>query len=258
MFADERRHKIMEMLENRPSVTVSELMTLFEVSIETVRRDLEYLEKKQALKRVHGGAVSNQKMKGIATLEERMSENRELKQELARTAISYIRENDLIAIDTGSTAMELAPLLKANFRRLSIATNSPEVFNALCDVEGFEMIQIGGQYLREEKTFYGHMALETIRRLHFAKAFIFPSAVSLRQGIGLFFHEIFDIQRAYIDHSDEVYLLADSSKFETPATIKLCDLSPSFKIITDSKLPDQVLALYKKNKLQIIKSNEQV
>lgn len=256
MFASERRLKITEMLKVKSSVTVSELMTLFGVSIETVRRDLEYLEKNQALKRVHGGAVSNQKMKMAARLEERTSENRELKGQLARKALQYIREDDMIVIDSGSTAMELAPLLKDHFRRLKIATNSPEVFAALCDVEGFDMIQIGGQYLREEKAFYGHMALETIKRLHFTKAFIFPSTISLRYGIGLFHHELFDIQRGLIEHSDEVFILADSSKFETPATIKVCDLSTSFHIITDSKLSDHVFSLYKNKSLNIIKSME--
>ncbi|MHA6480557.1 DeoR/GlpR family DNA-binding transcription regulator [Paenibacillus sp. strain BS8-2] len=256
MFANERRIKIVEMIKEQSSVTVSELMSLFGVSIETVRRDLEYLEKKQALKRVHGGAVSNQKMKMAASLEERISENRELKQQLARKALQFIREDDMIVIDSGSTAMEFAPLLKEHFHRLKIATNSPEVFAALCDVEGFDLILIGGQYLREEKAFYGHMAMETIKRLHFSKAFIFPSAISLRYGIGLFFHELFDIQRGFIEHSDEVFILADSSKFETPATIKVCDLSSSFQIITDSKLPDHILSLYKNSSLNIIKSME--
>ena len=256
MFANERRMKIVELLEQTTSVTVSELMKLFGVSIETVRRDLEYLEKKQALKRVHGGAVSNQKMKGFATLEERMSENKALKQQLAQIAVQYIQENDVIAIDSGSTAMEFVPFLKEHFRNLTIVTNSPEVFGALCDRDGFEMIQIGGQYLREERAFYGHMALDAVNRLYFSKSFVFPSAISLRHGIGSFVHELFDMQRGYINNADEVFILADSSKFETPATIKLCDLSKSFKIITDSNLPDHLFALYKKNSLQIIKSRE--
>lgn len=256
MFANERRMKIVELLEQTTSITVSELIKMFGVSIETVRRDLEYLEKKQALKRVHGGAVSNQKMKGFASLEERMSENRVLKQQLARIAVKYIHENDTIAIDSGSTAMEFVPLLREHFRKLTIVTNSPEVFGALCDVEGFETILIGGQYLREEKAFYGHMAMIALDRLHYSKSFVFPSALSLRGGIGSFVHELFDIQRAYIDNADEVFILADSSKFETSATIKVCDLSTSFKIITDSNLSDHLLTLYKKNSLHIIKPQE--
>lgn len=253
MFANERRLKIMEMLEQKSSITVSELIKMFSVSIETVRRDLEYLENQQALKRVHGGAVSNQKMHSFANLENRMSENKALKQYLAKIAIQFIRNYDTIAIDSGSTAMELVPLLRDLFHHLTIITNSPEVFGSLSDTDGFELIQIGGQYLRAEKAFYGHMALDAINRLHFSKTFVFPSAISLRNGIGVFVHELFDIQRAYIRNTDEVFILADSSKFESTASIKLCDLSTSFKIITDHELPDHIYSLYKKNDIQIIK-----
>jgi len=254
LFANERRVRIVELLERKSSISVSELMKLFGVSIETVRRDLEYLENQQALKRVHGGAVSNRKMKSFANLENRMEENRALKQNLARNTIPFISDNDTIAIDSGSTAMELVPLLKEHFHKLTIVTNSPEVFGSLCDTDGFTLIQIGGQYLRDEKAFYGHMALDAIDRLHFSKAFIFPSAISLHGGIGVFVHELFDIQRAYIRNADEVFILADSTKFETSATIKLCDLSASHKIITDRELPEDIYARYKKNAVQIIKS----
>ena len=112
--------------------------------------------------------------------------------------------------------------------------------------------QIGGRYLHEEKAFYGHLALDAINRLHVAKAFIFPSAVSLKNGASEFVHELFEIQRAYMRNADEVFILADSTKFETTANIKLCDLSPSLKIITDSQLPDPIYELYRKESMHII------
>lgn len=252
MFANERRMKILEVLERQSSVTVAELMQRFEVSIETVRRDLEYLESKQALRRVHGGAVSNQRMNSFTKLENRLSENKALKQQLARNAAGLVQENDTIAIDSGSTAMELVPFLKERFHRLTVVTNSPDVFGALSEKDGFELIQIGGQYLREEKAFYGHLAVDAIRRLHVKKAFLFPSAVSLQYGIGVFVHELFDIQRAFLTNCDEAFILADSSKFEKTAAIKLCDVSPSYTIVTDSQLPAPVLAQYKKKGIPIL------
>jgi DeoR/GlpR family transcriptional regulator of sugar metabolism len=256
LFANERYAKIVEMLRGRSTVTVSELMKLFGVSIETVRRDLQYLEGQHVLKRVHGGAVSNHKMKSFAKLDERMSENKQLKQQIAQIALPFIHDGDTIAIDSGSTAMELVPLLKERRQRLTIITNSPEVFGSLCNTEGFQLILIGGQYLREERAFYGHIAMDAINRLHFSKAFIFPSSVSLMNGIGVFVHELFDIQRAYINNADEVFILADSTKFETSATIKLCDLSPSFNLITDSGMSEHTYKLYKENGFQIRKSEE--
>jgi len=258
LFANERRMKIMEMLEQTGSVTVAELVKLFHVSTETVRRDLEYLEKRQALKRVHGGAVSFKKMKAFARLELRMTENRELKRYLSGIAASFIQEHDTIAIDSGSTAMEFVPFLKEQFRHLTVVTNSPDVFAALSDQAGFELILIGGQYLREERAFYGHMALDAVSRLHFSKSFVFPSAISLRYGVSMHVHELFDIQRVLIRNADEVFILADSSKFEQSAPIILCDLSPSFKIITDHQLSDHLASLYKKKGLTVIRQLHEI
>lgn len=252
MFANERYEKILKITNEKSSVTVSELMKLFGVSIETVRRDLEYLEQQNALKRVHGGAVSCKKFHSFSSLGNRMTENKEEKLYLSKTASAFIKENDIIAIDSGSTAIELATVLKQSFRCLTIVTNSPTVLNLLSENDGFTLIQIGGQYLKNEQAFYGHIAEDAIQRLHFHKAFIFPSAISLQQGVGVFVHELFNVQKAYMQNADEVFILADSSKFETYAPIKLCHLS-SYHLITDNKLSKEIYDLYKKNHIDIIR-----
>ena len=95
MFANERRVKIAEMLERRSSVTVAELTDAFQVSLETIRRDLEYLEKQGALKRVHGGAVTVHKMQNYISLSSRVSEHREKKGACAGFP-SLIHEEDRI------------------------------------------------------------------------------------------------------------------------------------------------------------------
>ena len=108
MFANERRIQITEMLNRRSSVTVNELTHTFRVSLETIRRDLEYLEKQGALKRVHGGAVTVHKMQNYTSLSFRVSEHREEKRKLALASLPFIQEEDRIALDTGSTSFELA------------------------------------------------------------------------------------------------------------------------------------------------------
>jgi DeoR/GlpR family transcriptional regulator of sugar metabolism len=252
LFANERYEKIIKILNEKSSVKVSELMKLFGVSIETVRRDLEYLEQQNALKRVHGGAVSRKKFHSFSSLGNRMTEHKEEKIYLSKTASTFIKENDIIAIDSGSTAIELANVIKQSFRNLTIVTNSPTVLNLLSENDGFTVIQIGGQYLKNEQAFYGHIAEDAIQHLHFQKAFVFPSAISLQQGAGDFVHELVNVQKAYIRNADEVFILADSSKFETFAPIKLCDLF-SYHVITDNKLSNETYDLYKKNHINIIR-----
>ena len=90
MFANERRIQITEMLNRRSSVTVTELTDTFQVSLETIRRDLEYLEKQGALKRVHGGAITVHKMQSYTSLSSRVSEHREEKRKLALASLPPI------------------------------------------------------------------------------------------------------------------------------------------------------------------------
>ena len=244
MFANERRVKIAEMVARQQSVTVAELMEQFDVSIETIRRDLECLEKQRVLSRVHGGAITVRKMQRFTQLSERISENRESKRQLSLTAAELIEEGDRIAIDSGSTAIELAQVLRERFRELTIVTNSPEVFDLLCPVEGFRLIQAGGFFLREENAFCGHLTVDTLRGLHVSKTLLFPSAVSLQYGIGVYIPELLEVQRAFMEIADETIALADSSKFETTAALKLCSLSSIHRFVTDSALSDAVYRRY--------------
>lgn len=104
-----------------------------------------------------------------------------------------------------------------------------------------------------EKTFYGHLALDMIKQLHVSKFFLAPSAVSLDFGISDHIHEMIAVQRALIAISDQIIVQADSSKFETCAALKVCDLNPRFLYFTDSGLPDEIAEAYRKAGLQITK-----
>lgn len=90
MFADERKTKIEDMLKRHASVTTSELTEAFGVSVETIRRDLEYMESQGLLKRVHGGAVAMRRLQSYTSLSGRRREHQPEKHSLALKACSYI------------------------------------------------------------------------------------------------------------------------------------------------------------------------
>lgn len=253
LLANARYKKIMEIITSRGYITISEIVRKFYISAETARRDLLYLESLNFVKRVHGGAVAVSEMKVFKKLKERLDESREQKQKLSRTAAGKICENDIIAIDSGSTAFEFVNVLKENFTSLKIVTHSAVVFEQLKDKAGFEIILIGGQYMLAENVFYGDIAVETINKMHFPKAFIFPSAVSLKSGVGDYIVEIVAIQKAYINNSDNVFILADSTKFEKNAFYKVCDIGGPYTFITDDELDDGIYNLYRKNNIRIIR-----
>lgn len=251
MFANERRTKIIEILNLQSSVTASELMETFRVSIETIRRDLEYLEQQGALKRVHGGAVTLKKMLNYTKLSSRAMEHLKEKRQLAWSAASLIEEGDQIALDTGSTAIELAPVLCERFHDLTVITSSLEVFGILSLKDSFHVILTGGAYQKSEKCFYGHLTLDMIHQLHVGKYFFTPAALSLTFGISDFVHEMISVQRAMLSISDQVFVLADSSKYETSAGYRICDLNPRYTYLSDSGLSGHIRDAYAEKSILI-------
>ena len=249
MFAKERQHKIYSMLKEKNAVTTSALVEHFGVSIETVRRDLLEMEQNGLLVRVHGGAVLSSDMKPYLNLTDRNKMQLEQKHDLALNALKFISEGDIIGIDSGSTAISLAKALKEKFTRLTVITHSLDVFNIICDT--FSVILCSGYYLSEENAFYGPLALDMLKNLHMQKAFIFPSAVSLDYGICDYQKDLYQIQKQMIYSSDEIYILADSSKFEKKALLKVSDMKKEYIYVTDSDISEELNILYQKHNINL-------
>ena len=103
MLANERYKIILKLLSEKPSITSSELAERFDVSMETVRRDLAYLDAHNRLLRVHGGAMAkNEDKQSTFPLEHRITNHTDAKRELAKNALQLVSERDVIAIDSGS------------------------------------------------------------------------------------------------------------------------------------------------------------
>ena len=107
----ERRNKVMELLHDEGIVKVSELMRLFNVSIETVRRDLEYMEEHGMLSRVYGGAVPAQPRATEPSYSTREIKHFKEKKAIGEKAVELVRDEDVIAVDIGTTTLEFAKAL---------------------------------------------------------------------------------------------------------------------------------------------------
>lgn len=252
MLAKERQDRIRALLNEKGSITTSELMELFCVSIETVRRDLLTMEQSGVLQRVHGGAVSSGGVVPFRELHSRMQDNVPQKQQLCRVAASFVEEGDTIAIDAGSTAVVFAQELKARANRVTVVTYSLDVFELLRGHREFQVILCGGTYMPQENILSGPLALNMLSMLHVSKAFLFPTAVSLHHGICNHIPECYAIFRAMKQAADQCFILADSSKFERTDLLKQDDMLPDYIYITDPALPDRMKKLYEENHLTIL------
>ena len=122
LLARERQDKIYSMICMNGAVSTSDLVRLFGVSIETIRRDLLEMENKGLLARVHGGAVKVGEMPPFYDLAKRHRDRSAEKSALARIAISAVSEGDFIAVDSGSTAIHFAEALRDHFANLTVVT----------------------------------------------------------------------------------------------------------------------------------------
>lgn len=251
MLANERQNKIYEIIKKTGAVTTSKLVDIFGVSVETVRRDLLALEESGKLTRVHGGAVEKNDAKPYKEKKERDKEFIKEKYELSVKAAEFVSEGDIIGIDCGSTSAAFAEVLRERFSKLTIVTHSAEVFDIFSDCKGFNVILCGGYYMQGENAFYGELTLEMMRNLHVQKAFIFPTAISIKNGVFDYQKELYQVQKKLIEISDEVYILADSSKFEKTGLLKLCDMVSEYRYVTDSKIKKEYIELYRANDIEI-------
>ncbi len=256
LLADKRLSLIADKIKNKGAVKVGELATEFNVSIETIRRDLLLLERKKILQRVHGGAVSVGDMITYHDFQTRKEENVEEKIQLGEIVKDLVLDGDVVYVDAGTTSLHVARAIKD--KDITVVTCSLEAFNELSGGKA-KIILCGGIFCKELSSFCGTLAEDTINKLYFSKAFIFPSAISLKNGIFDFSYEDLPLQKRAIERCDKVYFVATSNKFERNALLKVCDALPEYLYVTDGKIKKEHVEMYRENGLTIIngqKNNE--
>ena len=245
MLANERHRQILLLLREKGAVQTGDLCRRFGVAGETLRKDFMLLESNGLLTRTHGGAVLPQESVPLRHMVERQHSHLEEKNELCRLALPFIKDGDSIVIGCGSTGSALAAAVaKAGFHDLTVMTHSLEAFSQLKDTPGIRLLLTGGTFLPEENSLYGEEALETIKNHHFSLYFLCPSGISMNFGISDYIPEVHPIQRAYLAQSSRTVVLADSSKFEKNAHLRICPLSPAYTLVTDSALDPRIRARY--------------
>ena len=219
-------------------------------SVATIRRDLEALEGRGRLLRVHGGAMVAGRVSSEILFETRRVSHTAEKVAIAKRAVSLVKEGDIIFLDAGTTVFELAQLL-ASFERLTIITYAFHIAQVLQKSEGIALILIGGSYLRESDTFVGPHTEETLRQYHASKAFL--ATVGIDKKLGLVNSHIQEtpLKRAMAENADEVIVLADSSKLAVKGLIATVPLRDVDRIVTDSGANPEVVAEYRALGIQV-------
>ncbi|MCJ7842313.1 DeoR/GlpR family DNA-binding transcription regulator [Lederbergia sp. NSJ-179] len=251
MLVAERHKKITEIVDEKGSIRVSELSQIFKVTEETIRRDLEKLEAEGKLQRSHGGAVSV-KQEGQIELPyfEREIRNVKEKMAVADVAIKHVANNDRIILDASTTAWYMAKRLPD--MPLTVITNSMQVALELSTREKITVISSGGTLLSKSLSFVGQLAIQAIEPYHVNKAFISCQGIHIERGISDSNELQSLVKRKMIEIADEVYLLADYTKFGIQAFSRIAPLEMIHSIITDSKTDQDFIRALQEMNIEVI------
>ncbi|MBQ2696126.1 MAG: DeoR/GlpR transcriptional regulator [Clostridia bacterium] len=244
-----RRSQIAEMLEKQKTVTNAELMEQFGISIETVRRDLAYLEQKGILDRVYGGAVRKEVVREEPVYTSREEKNGEEKQLIAGAAEGLIEDSDIVFFDLGTTVQMVAKKLDKN-KRINAFTNAIRTAVTLSE-KNCEVILTGGKVRKGELSLSGSLAEENLAHFNIDKAIIGAAGVT-EDGISDFVADEAGLRARVIANAGKVIVLADFEKFGVRAMCKVCPLEEIDVLVTDDKAPKDLLKKLEKKGIQVI------
>ena len=240
----ERRAQIADLINQQRTITNSELMERFGISIETVRRDLDYLEQQGVLRKVYGGAVVNVSLNTEAEYASRSKTNLPQKNAIAREAAALICPGDGVYLGVGTTVQAMARYMK-NIPNLTVFTNALRTAVELSDIPGCKVIIPGGQLREKELTLSGYPAQENMALFNVDKAFIGIGGIT-EEGITDFHIGEAQVHRQMLANARQAIALADSGKLGVRAMNNVCSLEQIDLVITDFDAPKpQVKALEK-------------
>ncbi|WFR55163.1 DeoR/GlpR family DNA-binding transcription regulator [Anaerocolumna sp. AGMB13025] len=234
MLAIERRNKILAMLQRDSRVVVSDLSASFNVTEETIRRDLDKLEKEGFAKKTYGGAIINESLNVDLPYTVRKKANVTNKQYIAEIISSVIEDGDHIMMDASSTAVYVAKHLK-NKKNITIITNSIEILLELSEVAGWKVLSTGGTLREGSLSLVGYQAEKMITNYHVDKAIISCKGIDLEKGITDSNEMDAHIKKLMFESANTKILAADNSKFNKISFTKIGDLSDIDIMITDSE-----------------------
>jgi DeoR family transcriptional regulator, aga operon transcriptional repressor len=237
--ATKRRETIIEQLARENVVRVAELSQAFGISEVSIRRDLERLERKGLLQRVHGGAVvvaagggAGDHTSAVPHLDE--------KRRIGRAAAELVEPGDRILFDSGTTVLEVARALASDPVRagsLTTITCSLPIVGELGHHRWIHLLLLGGIYLPEHRLVTGPQTIEALRTLHADKMFLGADGMTLSHGVTTATVLEAEVDRAMIQAADQVILVADSSKVGGIGLTTILPLERVHKLITDEGAP---------------------
>lgn len=257
----ERRQTILRLLREQPGIKVKQMADLLDVSVGTIRNDLNALENEQKVKRVLGGAVLTESTLEdypggdglVARSEQTFSD--EAKQRIGRWAAETVEEGDAIFMDASTTVQHMIPYLQ-QFQSLTIVTTGLDTARLLSRHPSHIVILIGGRVGPGGHAITGEMGLEILQNLHLRSAYI--SGVGFSPEVGLMERNIEEarLKRAVLADMRQVVALVDSSKLDKVGAAPILPAQQLSRLYTDSDITPACLASLRAAKVNLVVCGE--
>jgi DeoR family transcriptional regulator, glycerol-3-phosphate regulon repressor len=231
-----RQTEILEIARAEGRVVVEDLAQRFEVTLQTIRRDLTDLADAGHLDRVHGGAIART---GVANIgyDQRRRMNEAAKTAIARACAAAIPDNSSLILNLGTTTEAVAREL-IHHRNITVVTNNINVANILAANPGCEVMVAGGMLRRSDGGLVGELTTHFIEQFKVDTAVIGTSALDADGDLLDFDLAEVRVSRAIIRQARKRILVTDHSKLDRSAPARICSLSELDMVVTDRPFPE--------------------
>jgi DeoR family transcriptional regulator, fructose operon transcriptional repressor len=253
MYAEERQEAIAALVISKGRASVAELAQAYDVTTETVRRDLAALDKAGVVRRVHGGAVPARALHLVEPgVGERETTRADFKDAIAAAAVDYVpRTGGSLLLDAGTTTARIAALLPTD-RELVVVTNSVPIAARLAAANSVSLQLLGGRVRGVTQAAVGEQTLRVLDSIRVDIAFIGTNAISVRHGLSTPDGEEAAVKRAMVRAANYVVVAADSSKVGREDFVSFAPISSVDTLITDTELDDADRALFTEQGVEVV------
>lgn len=251
MLKEERLDFILQKLKANQVVKLSDLSSSLQVSEDTIRRDIEMLDRNGLCQKVRGGAVPHSPNMQAHAFKDRVNASESQKTIIAQKAIQLIQPGSVILLDGGTTTFKLAGLLPESLS-LTVITNSIPVANALMDHPNVEVILAGGKIFKSSQV---TMGMETLRLMEKIRVDIcFTGVCSLHPQLGVTAPNVdeAEVKRTMLRSANKVVAITTHDKLGTAESFKICDIKEVDTIITEISNRDACFKDYKELGIQVL------
>lgn len=256
MYAEERRRQIASLTAVEGRVNVTELSEQFDVTAETIRRDLTVLDREGVVHRVHGGAVASQSFQTAElSLDARARSAQSAKLAIARAALDYLPPaGGSLFLDAGTTINAVADLIsdRAVGARWSIVTNSLPAALNLASKNAPDVQLLGGTVRAITQAVVGDTALRTLAMMRADVAFIGTNALTLDHGLSTADSQEASVKTAMVTNAHKVVVLCDSTKLGNDYLVSFAGTNDIDVVITDDKAPTSFVSALQEREVEVV------